>query len=459
MIASTQIENKNEGLIRRLGVFDSSMIVIGVVVGSGIFMTSGLMAESLPSPSLLLLAWIVGGLHALAGGLTYAELGAAIPKAGGQYIYLREAFGRLPAFLFGWVSFSVYLTGAIAAVAVAFSAYASTFFPSISPNNIIITSPITISAGQVIAVVMILLFSAVNYIGLGVGKTIQNVITVIKIASIIIFVIAGLAVGTETPDFRLSFQFDGFSSMITAFGGGLVAVFWTFGGWEYVTAVGGEIQNPQRNLPRALLIGTATATVLYLLLNIVYLRALPIKEMAGVVTIGETVANVLFGSLGGRFMVVAIIISVLGALNGAILTGPRVYYAMAQDGLFFKRAAEIHPRYRTPAKAIVYQAVWASILTLSGTFEQLITFVVVVNLILWIAGAAAVFALRKNRPELPKPYKTWGYPWTPALFIIFSIFFVLAALLDAPLEALAGIGLMLLGLPIYFYWNRSNNDS
>jgi APA family basic amino acid/polyamine antiporter len=181
--------------------------------------------------------------------------------------------------------------------------------------------------------------------------------------------------------------------------------------------------------------------------------------MAGVVTIGETVANVLFGSLGGRFMVVAIIISVLGALNGAILTGPRVYYAMAQDGLFFKRAAEIHPRYRTPAKAIVYQAVWASILTLSGTFEQLITFVVVVNLILWIAGAAAVFALRKNRPELPKPYKTWGYPWTPALFIIFSIFFVLAALLDAPLEALAGIGLMLLGLPIYFYWNRSNNDS
>jgi APA family basic amino acid/polyamine antiporter len=158
-------------------------------------------------------------------------------------------------------------------------------------------------------------------------------------------------------------------------------------------------------------------------------------------------------------MVVAIIISVLGALNGAILTGPRVYYAMAQDGLFFKRAAEIHPRYRTPAKAIVYQAVWASILTLSGTFEQLITFVVVVNLILWIAGAAAVFALRKNRPELPKPYKTWGYPWTPALFIIFSIFFVLAALLDAPLEALAGIGLMLLGLPIYFYWNRSNNDS
>ena len=184
------------------------MIVIGVVVGSGIFMTSGLMAESLLSPSLLLLAWIVGGLHALAGGLTYAELGAAIPKAGGQYIYLREAFGRLPAFLFGWVSFSVYLTGVVAAVAVAFSAYASTFFPSISPNNIIITSPITISAGQVIAVVMIFLFSAVNYIGLGVGKTVQNVITVIKIASIIIFVIAGLAVGTETPDFRLSFQFD-----------------------------------------------------------------------------------------------------------------------------------------------------------------------------------------------------------------------------------------------------------
>ena len=305
---------------------------------------------------------------------------------------------------------------------------------------------------------MITLFSAVNYIGLGVGKTVQNVITVIKIASILIFVMAGLAIGTETPDLRLSFQFDGFNSKIASFGGGLVAVFWTFGGWEYVTAVGGEIRNPQRTLPRALLIGITTATVLYLLLNIVYLRALPMDEMAGVVTIGETVAHVLFGSLGGRLMVVAIIISVLGALNGAILTGPRVYYAMAQDGLFFKRAAEIHPRYHTPAKAIVYQAVWASILTLSGTFDQLITFVVVVNLILWIAGAAAVFALRKNRPELPKPYKTWGYPWVPALFIISSIFFVLAALLDAPQEALAGISLMLLGLPVYFYWNRPKND-
>ena len=246
--------------------------------------------------------------------------------------------------------------------------------------------------------------------------------------------------------------------MITAFGGGLVAVFWTFGGWEYVTAVGGEIRNPQKNLPRALLIGTGVATVLYLLLNIVYLRALPMDEMAGIVTIGETAAKSLFGSLGGRFMVIAIIISVIGALNGAVLTGPRVYYAMAQDGLFFKHAAEIHPRYHTPAKAIIYQAVWASILTLSGTFEQLITFVVVVNLLLWIAGAAAVFALRKNRPELPKPYKTWGYPWVPALFIIFSIFFVLATLLDGPFEALAGIGLTLLGLPIYFYWDKSNNN-
>lgn len=433
------------------------MVVIGVVIGSGIFMTTGIMSESLPSPSLLLIAWILGGLHALAGGLTYAELGASMPRAGGQYIFLREAFGRLPAFLYGWVSFSAYLTGAVAAVSVAFSAFTSTFIPFVSPDNIVILTPFPISAGQLLAVVMIAVFSAINYLGVGVGKTVQNVVTVTKIAAIILFVVAGLALGKEAPDFGAPLRFDNFGSFVVAFGGGLVAVFWTFGGWEYVTAVAGEIHNPQRSLPRALMIGTVTATVLYLLLNVVYLRALPIEEMAGVVTIGETAATVLFGSTGGRLMVVAIIISVLGALNGAVLTGPRVYYAMARDGLFFKRAAEVHPRFHTPARAIIYQGIWASVLTLSGTFEQLITLVVVVNLLLWIAGAAAVFALRKNRPDLPRPYETWGYPWIPGLFILFSAAFVVAAAVDAPMESLAGVGFTLLGVPVYLYWNSGKS--
>ncbi len=411
-------------LERQLGIFDCSMLIIGVVIGSGIFMTTGIMSESLPSPALLLMAWILGGLHALAGGLTYAELGAAMPRAGGQYIFLREAFGRLPAFLYGWVSFTAYLTGAVAAVAVAFAAFTSTFIPFVSPDNVIIHAPFAISAGQV-----------------GVGKTVQNVVTVTKIAAIVLFIAAGLALGRETPDFSASLPFDSFGSIAVAFGGALVAVFWTFGGWEYVTAVAGEIKDPQRSLPRSLAIGTVTATALYVLLNLVYLRALPMEEMAGVVTIGETAATSLFGSLGGRLMVVAIIISVLGALNGAVLTGPRVYYAMAQDGLFFKRAAEVHPRYHTPASAIIYQGIWAAVLTLSGTFEQLITFVVVVNLLLWMAGAAAVFA------------QTWGYPWVPGLFIFFSGAFVAAAALDAPMESLAGMAFTLLGIPVYLYWN------
>ncbi len=429
------------------------MLIIGVVIGSGIFMTSGIMSEALPSPALLLVVWVLGGLHALAGGLTYAELGAAMPRAGGQYIFLREAFGRLPAFLYGWVSFTAYLTGAVAAVAVAFAAFTSTFIPFVSPDNVIIHAPFAISAGQILAVFMIVLFSAVNYIGVGVGKTVQNVVTVTKIAAIVLFIAAGLALGRETPDFSASLPFDSFGSIAVAFGGALVAVFWTFGGWEYVTAVAGEIKDPQRSLPRSLAIGTVTATALYVLLNLVYLRALPMEEMAGVVTIGETAATSLFGSLGGRLMVVAIIISVLGALNGAVLTGPRVYYAMAQDGLFFKRAAEVHPRYHTPASAIIYQGIWAAVLTLSGTFEQLITFVVVVNLLLWMAGAAAVFALRKNRPDMPRPYETWGYPWVPGLFIFFSGAFVAAAALDAPMESLAGMAFTLLGIPVYLYWN------
>lgn len=445
-------------LERRLGVFDCSMLIIGVVIGSGIFMTTGIMSESLPSPLLLLAAWILGGLHALAGGLTYAELGAAMPRAGGQYIFLREAFGRLPAFLYGWVSFSAYLTGAVAAVAVAFAAFTSTFIPFVSPDNIVIHTPIPISSGQILAVVIIAVFSAINYIGIGIGKTVQNVVTVTKIASIVLFVVAGLALGKETPDFSAPVLFSNFGSFSVVFGGALVAVFWTFGGWEYVTAVAGEIRDPQKSLPRSLAIGTVTATALYILLNLVYLRALPIEEMAGVVTIGETAANVLFGSLGGRLMVVAIIISVLGALNGAVLTGPRVYYAMAQDGLFFKRAAEVHPRFHTPSKAIIYQCIWASVLTLSGTFEQLITFVVVVNLLLWMAGAAAVFALRKNRPDLSRPYQTWGYPWVPGLFIFFSAAFVVAAAVDAPIESLAGLTFTLLGIPVYLYWNSRKSE-
>ncbi len=269
---------------------------------------------------------------------------------------------------------------------------------------------------------------------------------------------AGLALGKEMPDFSTPVLFSNFGSIAVAFGGALVAVFWTFGGWEYVTAVAGEIKEPQRSLPTSLAIGTVTATALYILLNLVYLRAMPMEEMAGVVTIGETAANVLFGSLGGQLMVVAIIISVLGALNGAVLTGPRVYYAMAQDGLFFKRASEVHPRFQTPSKAIIYQFIWASVLTLSGTFEQLITFVVVVNLILWMAGASAVFALRKNRPDLSRPYQTWGYPWVPGLFIFFSAAFVLAAAVDAPIESLAGLAFTLLGIPVYFYWNSRKSE-
>ncbi len=444
----------NPKLDRRLGVFDCSMLIIGVVVGSGIFMTTGIMSELLPSPTLLLAAWILGGLHALAGSLTYAELGAAMPRAGGQYIFLREAFGRLPAFLYGWVSFSAYLTGAVAAVAVAFAAFTSTFIPFVSPDR----NPVPISSGQILAVIIIAVFSAINYLGLGVGKTVQNVFTLTKITTIVLFVIAGLALGNETPDFSAPVLFSNFGSIAVAFGGALVAVFWTFGGWEYVTAVAGEIKDPQKTLPRSLAIGTVTATALYILLNLVYLRAMPMEEMAGVVTIGETAANVLFGSLGGRLMVVAIIISVLGALNGAVLTGPRVYYAMAQDGLFFKRAAEVHPRFHTPSKAIIYQFIWASVLTLSGTFEQLITFVVVVNLLLWMAGAAAVFALRKNLPDLSRPYQTWGYPWVPGLFIFFSAAFVIAAAVDAPIESLAGLAFTLLGIPVYFYWNSRKSE-
>ena len=443
-------------LERQLGLFDSSMMVIGIVIGSGIFMTTGLMAEAIPSASLILLAWVLGGLQMLAGALTYAELGAAMPKAGGQYVFLREAYGQLPGFLFGWIAFVAYISGTNAAIAVAVAEHVGSFYPSLSTQNIIIgVGSFSISGGQIFALALIMILSIINYLGIVFGKWVQNIFTVLKIGSILLFALAGLFISTGNHiDMSLNPTNMNIGSILTGMGIALVAVNWTVGGWEYITFAAGEIKNPKKNLPRALIIGTIVILVLYFLVNIAYLKVLPMDSLMGEIKVGEMTARSLYGTgIGGVFALV-IIVSMFGALNGNILVGSRVYYAMARDHLFFSKAAEVHPKFHTPGNAIIIQSFWAAVLTLTGTFEELITLVVFVNFMLWIASASTVFVLRKKQPDLERPYKVWGYPYVPAFFIIFSSAIMVNTFFESPEQSLMGLGLTLLGVPAYLYWKK-----
>jgi APA family basic amino acid/polyamine antiporter len=457
------------GLVRKLGLFDSTMVMVGIIIGSGIFLTTGIMAKSIPSGGLILVAWLVGGLLTLAGALTYAELGAAMPEAGGQYVYLREAYGPMAGFLFGWILFLVYMTGGIAALALAFAEYTGYFFPSLGTEHIILDMNIplfqssfhySLSSGQLVGVGVIFLLSVFNFIGVGLGKSIQNVFTVIKIGILVGIILFGLAIGKGTsPDLSINPMRMDFNSLLVGFGVSLVAIAWAFDGWNNVNFVAGEIKNPKRNLPRALIIGTLGTTFLYVLVNYVYLYALPIQETIGVVRIAEKATGALFGASTGALISGLVIVSVFGALNGSILVGPRVYYAMAKDGLFFRKVSHVHPRFHTPGFSILIQAIWASLLTLLGTFEQIFTFAMFIAILFWIAATASVFTLRKKRPDLPRPYKTWGYPAVPAIFIIASAGILLNTLLEKPVEALTGLLLTALGIPAYYYWKlRSKTD-
>ena len=450
-------KNNSTKLDRQLGLFDSTMMVIGIVIGSGIFMTTGLMADALPSASLILIAWLLGGLQMLAGALTYAELSAAMPKAGGQYVYLREAYGSLPAFLFGWVAFIAYLTGTNAAIAVAVAEHLGSFYPSISTQNIIINFDyFSISGGQIFAISLILILSFINYLGILFGKWIQNIFTILKIGSILFFALAGLFISTGNHiDFSINPTSMSIGSILTGMGIALVAVTWTVGGWEYVTFAAGEIKNPKKNLPLSLIIGTVVIFSLYIIINVAYLKVLPMDLLIGEIKVGETTAKSLYGpGIAGAFVVV-VIISMFGSLNGNILVGPRISYAMAKDKLFFSKAADVHPKFHTPGNAIMIQGLWASVLALSGTFEEIITLVVFVNFMMWIAASSTVFVLRKKQPELERPYKVWGYPYVPAFFILFSSAIMINTFFDSPQQSLMGIGLTLLGIPAYLYWKKS----
>ena len=466
MTTEVPSDSSKSRLTRQLSLFDSTMIMMGIVIASGIFLTTGIMAKSIPSAGLILLAWGVGGLLTLAGALTYAELGAAMPEAGGQYVYLSKAYGPMTGFLFGWVMFLVYNSGGIAAVSAAFSEYFGTLVPTLRADIVLVSGQLkvlgiqftpTLTTGQLVSVAVIIFLTIFNYLGLIFGKIIANIFSSIKVGTIIVFIVLGFLVGRGNPiDFSVPREYAtmSISSWITGFGVSLIAVAWAFDGWNNINWVGGEIKRPKRNLPLALILGTLGITALYILANILYLYALPIGEIVGVVRIAEKATTALFGGPTGNILAVLIVISTFSSMNGSILTGPRVYYAMAKDALFFRRMAVVNKRFRTPGYAILVQGIWCSLLALSGTFEQLITFAMFVSIGFWIAATASVFTLRKKMPDLPRPYKTWGYPVVPIVFILASAGILINTLIEKPVESLAGVFITLLGIPVFLFWKK-----
>jgi APA family basic amino acid/polyamine antiporter len=445
-------------LRRALTTWDGALITIGSVVGTGIFLTSGDVARALPHPALFLLVWLGGGLLTLAGALTYAELGALYPRAGGIYHFLKEAYGPLPGFLYGWASFLVIMSGGIAALAVGFAEYLGSFVPAASTANVVLSVPLgsatwSLSGGQVAAVLAILGLTAVNVLGVREGAGVQNALTVLKIGSVAAFAALGFLAPARAAE-PLAAPLPAPGTLLAGVSVAMIAALWTYDGWYGLTFSAGEMRDPERSLPRALLWGTAAIVAMYVLLNLVYLRALPLSEMAATPRVGETAAAALFGPRGARLVAAAVVVSSFGCLAATILYAPRIYLAMARDGLFFRSLAAVHPRWRTPVLSLWAQAGWAAVLTLSGTYSQLYTYVVFAATLVHVATGAAVIVLRRRRPDLERPYRVWGYPAVPVLFLLASLALVASTLRERPLESLLGLGLVALGLPAYAYWRR-----
>jgi APA family basic amino acid/polyamine antiporter len=451
----------DEGLVRALGLRSAVLFVLGSVIGSGIFLTTGKMAAELPSPTLLIAAWFTGGVIALTGGLTYAEMGSMYPNSGGVYVYLREAFGPLIAFLYGWAALLVFFSGGIAAVAVGFADYVSYFVPSLSIARIMwsIGTPLglwTVSAAQIVAVTSIAALAAVNYVGVRTGNRVNIVLTIAKVAGLAALPILALVASNTTPAWVPVVPPD-LARPLAGFGIAMIAVLWTNDAWYCVTWIAGEMKHPQRDLPRALLIGISLLTLIYVVVNLAYLYALPMPELKGVSRVGERAATEMAGANGARFVALTVVLSTFGCNNAAILAGARLLFAMARDGVFIPAAARIHEHYRTPHIAIVSLSGWASVLALTGSYEQLFTYVMFSSILLHMIGAIGLFRLRRTRPDHPRPYRVWGYPFVPAVFIAASTMFVLNTLLERPKQSLAGLGLLALGLPVYWYSKRTSS--
>ena len=439
-----EIQQKPPSLERVLSLLDATMINVGGIIGSGIFMVPATVAFFTGSTSLFFLVWILGGIVSLFGALSVAELGAAMPRAGGQYVYLNEAYGPLWGYLYGWSAVAVINTASIAAVGVAFSEYLGFFFP-ISDASI-----------KGIAVGTIVLLTIINIVDVKSGAWFQNLFTLSKLGAIFGIILLGLVMeGGTNQNLSPIFSDKPFIGLIGPLGLAMVSVLWTFDGWIFITYVAGEVKNPGRNIPLSLIFCMLIVVSVYLLLNYVLLFTLGFTGMNGSELVVSDAASVFLGNKGAAVVTLIILISLIGANNGFVLSSARINYAMARDKLFFNQAAQIHSRFKSPANALIIQCVWACLLTFTGTFNQLITYIIFTSWIFYGMSAGAVIILRKKKPDMDRPYKTPAYPWIPIIFIFFAIFLTINTIMEAPRDATIGAGIILAGLPLYYYWKKN----
>ncbi len=498
-------------LVKGLGLTSATMLVMGSMIGSGIFIVSADIARLVDSPALLIAAWMVTGFLTVVGALSYGELAAMMPKAGGQYVFLREALGPLWGFLYGWTLFLVIQTGTIAAVGVAFGKFVGVFFPSIAAENwiwhiakvpplhlgpvVLGNLDVGLNTQNLVGIVSIVVLTVINLFGIRIGALVQNVFTFAKVAGLAGVVVLGIFVGRNAEAVAANFSnfwrnaalgsqhevgAGVFVGALTIVAVAQVGSLFSADAWNNVTFAAAEVKNPRRNLPLALALGTGTVILLYVLANVAYLNVLPLHgdkhattlmgrgiqyatddpELAAAQPesapdrVGTAVMRQMFGATGAALMAVAILLSTFGCNNGLILSGARVYYAMARDGLFFKSAGKLHPTYKTPAVSLAVQAAWTCALCLSGTYNQLLDYIVFAVLVFYILTIVALFVLRRTRPDAERPYKAIGYPVLPAIYILMALFIDVVLLRYKPQFTWPGLIIVLLGIPVYFLWSR-----
>jgi APA family basic amino acid/polyamine antiporter len=462
------------------------MLVAGSMIGSGIFIVSADISRTVGSPLWLMLAWLAAGVITMLGALAYGELAAMYPRAGGQYIFLRESMGPLMGFLYGWTLFIVIQTGTIAAVAVAFGRFLGVLWPAITPDRFAwfpqfdISTPggmveVGLTPQRLIALITVWILTWINLRGVREGKLVQTTLTIVKTGALAALILLGLTIGRNADAIAANFGAGRFvgsvditSTFMIAFGASLVGSLFSSDAWNNVTFAAAEVKNPQRNLPLALLMGTGLVSALYILANVAYLNVLPLegtKDAATVIgrgiqfatqdRVGSAAAEMIFGAIGGTIMASAILISTFGCNNGLILSGSRVYYAMARDGLFFKRAGQLN-RNHVPGVALVVQAIWTSLLCLTGTYGQLLDYVIFAALIFYALTTVGLFILRSKRPDAERPYRAIGYPVLPALYIVLAVTIAIVLLISEKTraQAISGLVLVAIGIPVFYLWRK-----
>jgi APA family basic amino acid/polyamine antiporter len=472
------------GFVKALSLTDATMLVAGSMIGSGIFIVSADISRTVGSPFWLMMAWLAAGVITILGALAYGELAAMYPRAGGQYVFLRESMGPLMGFLYGWTLFIVIQTGTIAAVAVAFGRFLGVLWPAITPDRFgwfpqfDVATPggiveIGLTPQRLVALITVWILTWINLRGVREGKLVQTTLTIVKTGALALLILLGLTIGRNSEAIAANFTGGNFMGSVDvtsvfaiAFGASLVGSLFSSDAWNNVTFAAAEVKNPQRNLPLALLLGTGLVTVLYLLANVAYLNVLPLAGVEGGASVlergiqhatqdrvGSAAAEVIFGAAGGTIMAAAILISTFGCNNGLILAGSRVYYAMAKDRLFFEGAGKLNANH-VPANALIVQAIWTSLLCLTGTYGQLLDYVIFAALIFYALTTVGLFILRSKRPDAERPYKAIGYPVLPALYIVLALTVAVILLIadKTRAQAISGLVLVALGVPVYYLW-------